>query len=136
MRTSSSAATAVDDYIASFPPDVKARLEQLRATIRRAAPGATERIAYGIPTFHLDGNLVHFAGFAHHVGFYPAPSGIEAFRAQLAGYESAKGSVRFPHVQPLPLGLVAEIVGFRVVENATRKGAPSGRKAARRRRTD
>ena len=122
---------AVDDYIAGFPPDVKARLEAMRATIRSAAPDATERIAYGIPTFWLNGNLVHFAGFAHHVGFYPAPSGIDAFRAQLAGYESAKGSVRFPHDRPLPLDLVAEIVGFRVAENAQAKGARAGRHAPR-----
>ena len=136
MRTSSSTATAVDDYIAGFPSEVKVRLEAMRATIRRAAPEATERIAYGIPTFWLNGNLVHFAGFAHHIGFYPAPSGIEAFRARLAGYESAKGSVRFPHDEPLPLDLVAEIVAFRVTEHAKGERAPSGRKAAKRGHTE
>ena len=123
VKPSSSGASAVDDYIAAFPPDVRARLEAIRATIRRAAPDATERIAYGIPTFHLNGNLVHFAGFARHIGFYPAPSGITAFRAALARYKSAKGSVQFPHDEPLPLDLVAEIVAFRVAENAAKQGS-------------
>ncbi len=122
MKSSSSTATAIDDYIATFPSDVKARLEAMRATIRRAAPDATERIAYGIPTFHLNGNLVHFAAFARHIGFYPTPSGIAAFRAPLSKYKSAKGSVQFPHDEPLPLDLVAEIVAFRVAENSPKKG--------------
>lgn len=109
--------TSIDDYIADFPADVAARLSALRATIRRQAPDAVERIAYGIPTFHLHGNLVHFAAFARHVGFYPGPTGIAAFRTELARFKSAKGSVQFPHDEPLPLDLVAAIVDFRVAEN-------------------
>ena len=116
MKSSDSAA-AIDDYIAGFPADVQSRLRKLRATIRRAAPMATEKIAYRIPTFYLDGNLVHFAAFERHVGFYPGPSGIAAFRDALGKYKNAKGSVQFPHDEPLPLALVAKIVEFRVGEN-------------------
>jgi uncharacterized protein YdhG (YjbR/CyaY superfamily) len=122
VRGPIAAPTAVDDYIAGFPAPVRARLLELRAVIRRAAPRATERIAYRIPTFHLDGNLVHFAAFERHIGFYPGPSGIAAFRDRLAGYRSAKGSVQFPHDEPLPLDLVADIVRFRVGENARAQG--------------
>jgi uncharacterized protein YdhG (YjbR/CyaY superfamily) len=118
-------AATIDAYIADFPPEVGARLSALRATIRQHAPDAEERIAYRIPTFWLNGNLVHFAAFARHVGFYPGASGIAAFRDALAGYAGAKGSVQFPHDAPLPLDLVAEIVRFRVAENAakTRRGS-------------
>jgi uncharacterized protein YdhG (YjbR/CyaY superfamily) len=118
VKPSSSAAATIDDYVAGFAPEVRTRLLALRAVIRQAAPLATERIAYRIPTFHLGGNLVHFAAFERHIGFYPGPTGIEAFRARLAPYPSAKGSVQFPHDEPLPLDLVAEIVRYRVVENA------------------
>lgn len=107
----------IDEYIALFPPEVRERLEKMRAVIRAAAPQATEAMAYGIPTFRLNGNLVHFGGFRRHIGFYPAPSGIAAFRAQLSGYESAKGSVKFPLEEPLPEDLISEIVRFRVREN-------------------
>ena len=120
MKSSGSA--AIDDYIAGFPADVQSRLRELRATIRRAAPMATEKIAYRIPTFYLDGNLVHFAAFERHVGFYPGPSGIAAFRDALAKYKNAKGSVQLPHDEPLPLALVAKIVEFRVGENVESKG--------------
>jgi uncharacterized protein YdhG (YjbR/CyaY superfamily) len=117
-----SSAADIDAYIAGFPPVVRARLRAMRKTIRKAAPGATERIAYGVPTYHMNGNLVHFAAFARHVGFYPGPSGIAAFRAPLAKYKSAKGSVQFPHGEPLPLALVARIVKFRVAEAAEKEG--------------
>ena len=127
MRPSSSTVATIDDYIDGFPAGVKSRLRKLRATIRRAAPEATERIAYRIPTFHLNGNLVHFAAFERHIGFYPGPSGIAAFRDALAKYKNAKGSVQFPHDEPLPLDLVAEIVKFRVDENRGKKG--KGRKS-------
>ena len=116
-------ADPIDDYIAGFPAPVQERLVALRTTIREHAPQATERISYGIPTFHLGGNLVHFGAFAHHVGFYPGPSGITAFADALASYRQAKGSVQFPHDAPLPLDLVAAIVAFRVAENG-RKAAP------------
>jgi uncharacterized protein YdhG (YjbR/CyaY superfamily) len=117
MKSSASPAVAIDEYIASFPPEVRARLSKVRATIRRHAPKAEERMSYGIPTFFLDGNLVHFAAFARHIGLYPGPSGIAAFRDALSRYKSAKGSVQFPHDEPLPLGLIADIVKFRVAES-------------------
>jgi len=126
-----STAAPIDAYIADFPPAVAARLAALRATIRQQAPDAEERIAYGIPTFWLHGNLVHFGAFARHVGFYPGPSGIAAFRDQLSGYAGAKGSVQFPHDAPLPLDLVAEIVRFRVAENVAEHAAPRKRGSRR-----
>lgn len=115
-------ATTIDEYIAAFPETVQARLAALRATVRQHAPQATERMSYGMPTYYLDGNLVHFAAYAHHIGFYPTPTGITAFQDALARYKSAKGSVQFPHTEPLPLELVAAMVQFRVTENA-RKAA-------------
>jgi uncharacterized protein YdhG (YjbR/CyaY superfamily) len=129
VKSSTSSVTTIDDYIDGFPPAVKARLRKLRSTIHRAAPTATEKIAYRMPTFYLDGNLVHFAAFAHHIGFYPTPSGIAAFRDALAKYEHAKGSVQFPHDEPLPLRLVAQIVRFRVNENVQRKSSARARRS-------
>ncbi len=108
--------TNIDEYIASFPADVQERLRQMRAVIREAAPEAQEKISYQMPTFFLQGNLVHFAAFKNHIGFYPAPRGIEAFKDELAAYEGAKGSVQFPLDQPLPLDLVRRIVQFRVAD--------------------
>jgi Uncharacterized conserved protein len=110
----------VDEYIASFPKDVQKLLEQMRATIRKAAPGAEETISYAIPTFKLNGNLVHFAAFKSHIGFYPAPNGIEAFKKELSPYKAAKGSIQFPLNEPLPLSLVTKIVKFRVKDNLKR----------------
>jgi uncharacterized protein YdhG (YjbR/CyaY superfamily) len=107
----------IDEYIANFPKDVQAKLQALRATIREAAPEAKETISYAMPTFQLKGNLVHFAAYKNHIGFYPAPSGIEAFKEELSVYKGAKGSVQFPLDQPLPLDLVSKIVTFRVAEN-------------------
>ena len=101
----------------------------MRKTIRKHAPGAEERISYRIPTFYLDGNLVHFAAFDRHVGFYPGAAGIAAFKEALAPYKSAKGSVQFPHDEPLPLELVAEIVRFRVAQQASRSTARGRRRA-------
>lgn len=115
MQTTNTA-TDVDAYIAGFPPDVQATLARVRATIRRAAPAATETIKYGIPTFVLHGNLVHFAAFTRHIGLYPGPSGIEHFAAELSTYTSSKGAVRFPFDRPLPLALIRRIVRFRVRE--------------------
>ncbi|MDD1708275.1 MAG: DUF1801 domain-containing protein [Methanoregulaceae archaeon] len=111
----------IDEYIRTFPPDVQEILEKLRKLINEIAPEAGEAIAYGIPTFTLDGeNLVHFAGFEHHIGFYPTPSGIEAFREELSPYKHAKGSVQFPLDKPLPYDLVRRIVEYRV--NEVREG--------------
>jgi uncharacterized protein YdhG (YjbR/CyaY superfamily) len=106
----------IDDYIASFPHETQLILEKLRLTIRKAAPDAKETINYGIPTFTLKGNLVHFAGFRNHIGFYPTPSGIEAFKKELSDFESAKGSVKFPINDLFPFDLVRKIVEFRVRE--------------------
>ena len=109
--------TAVDEYIAAFPPEVRERLEQMRAIIHEAAPDAVVTISYGIPTFDLNGrHLVHFGGFKSHVGFYPVPSAMEAFSEELAPYKKGKGSARFPLGQPLPEDLVRRIVEFRLAE--------------------
>ena len=110
----------IDEYIANFPTHIREILEKLRDTIRKAAPEAEETINYAIPTFTLKGNLVHFAAFQNHIGFYPAPSGIEAFKKELSIYEGAKGSIKFPIDKPLPLGLVTKIVKFRMKENLER----------------
>ncbi|MGE0116066.1 MAG: iron chaperone [Steroidobacteraceae bacterium] len=114
--------TTIDAYIAGFPSEVQAILEQVRQTIRKAAPAAEQAIKYGIPTFVLAGNLVHFGGFKKHVGFYPGASGIAAFKAELAVYAGAKGSVQFPFGKPIPLKLIAKIVKFRVKENQAKLG--------------
>lgn len=113
--------STIDAYISSFPKDVQAALIQVRDTIRASAPKAEETIKYGIPTFVLHGNLVHFGGYKSHIGFYPAPSGIEAFKKELSVYKSAKGSVQFPLDKPLPLSLITKIVKFRVKENLENK---------------
>ncbi|MFO1478311.1 MAG: DUF1801 domain-containing protein [Verrucomicrobiota bacterium] len=110
----------IDSYIASCPREVQARLRKIRAVIRRAAPGAEETIKYRIPTFVLNGNLVHFACFKKHIGFYPTSSGIREFRRDLAGYKHAAGSVQFPLDQPVPFDLIRKIVRFRVKENRER----------------
>lgn len=104
-------------YIATFPGEVQPILEELRATIKKAAPEADETISYAIPTFILNGNLVHFAAYKSHIGFYPAPSGIETFKKELSAYKVAKGSVQFPIDKPLPLDLISKIVAFRRQEN-------------------
>jgi uncharacterized protein YdhG (YjbR/CyaY superfamily) len=106
----------IDDYIATFPEDVQSILQKVRATIRKAAPKAQEAIKYQIPTFVLKGNLVHFAAFKNHIGFYPTPSGTAEFEKELSRYESGKGSVRFPLDQPIPYALITKIVKFRVKE--------------------
>ena len=109
--------TDVDSYIATFPPQTQALLEQIRAIIRKAAPEATEGIGYGMPAYKQDGALVYFAGYQHHIGFYPTASGIACFQQELAGYKSSKGAVQFPLDQPLPEALITTIVRFRVKEN-------------------
>jgi uncharacterized protein YdhG (YjbR/CyaY superfamily) len=111
----------IDQYIDAFPKDIQKALQQMRTAIRKAAPEAEETISYAIPTFKLNGNLVHFAAFKNHIGFYPAPSGIEAFKDELSDYEGAKGSVQFPLDKPLPLALITRIVKFRVKDNLSKK---------------
>jgi uncharacterized protein YdhG (YjbR/CyaY superfamily) len=116
----------MDEYINTFPESVQRILKELRQTIKEAAPEAEETINYGIPTFTLHGNLVHFAAFEKHIGFYPTPGGMEAFQKELAAYKQAKGSVQFPIDQPLPLPLIRRIVEFRVKENVERKQKKKG----------
>ena len=107
----------VESYIATFPKETQKLLEQIRQTIRSVAPTDTEKICYGIPTFVLNGNLVNYAGYKNHIGFYPGAAGIEKFQEELSVYKGAKGSVQFPLDQQLPLKLVSEITKFRVVQN-------------------
>jgi uncharacterized protein YdhG (YjbR/CyaY superfamily) len=110
--------SSIDDYIAGFPPETQRVLGQMRALVAETAPGAVERISYSMPTFDLNGrHLVHFAGFAKHVGLYPIPTAIEAFKEELAPYKQGKGSVQFPLDHPLPTDLIRRIVAFRVAEN-------------------
>jgi uncharacterized protein YdhG (YjbR/CyaY superfamily) len=127
MGTSQTAPTNIDEYIARFPDDVRETLEKIRMTIRKAAPDAQETISYQIPTFTLYGNLVHFAALKKHIGFYPAPSGIEKFKDELSVYDSAKGSVQFPLNKPIPFRLISRIVKFRVNENL-KKAEAKGKK--------
>jgi uncharacterized protein YdhG (YjbR/CyaY superfamily) len=108
---------SIDEYIATFPEDIQAKLQEIRQTIKAAAPDASEKIAYAMPTFFLKGNLVHFAAFKNHIGFYPAPRGIEAFQEELSTYKGAKGSVQFPIDEPMPLDLIRRIVEYRVQDN-------------------
>jgi uncharacterized protein YdhG (YjbR/CyaY superfamily) len=117
MQTKPADPATIDTYIAAFPPDIRSRLTGIRRAIRKAAPQAEETIKYRMPTFVLNGNLVHFAGYDRHVGFYPTPSAIAAFKKELDAYENAKGSVQFPHDRPIPLSLVEKITRFRVREN-------------------
>ena len=117
METKKTGFTSIDEYIATFPKDIQGILEKLRVTIRKAAPNAEETINYQMPTFTLKGNLVHFAAFKNHIGFYPTPTGTQEFRKELSIYQGAKGSIQFPIDKPLPLDLISKIVRFRVAEN-------------------
>lgn len=115
--------STIDEYIATFPKETQTILEEIRATIKAAAPEAQEKISYQMPTFFLNGNLVHFAAFKNHIGFYPVPSGIEKFKKELSVYEQGKGSARFPLDKPMPLALITKIVKFRVKENLAKAKA-------------
>ncbi|MGH7968407.1 MAG: iron chaperone [Limisphaerales bacterium] len=126
MKAKQTPPATIDDYIASFPAKVCMLLKKMRATIRKAAPSAEEAISYRIPTFKLNGNLVHFAAFKSHIGFYPTSSGIAHFKDQLGGYKHSKGAIQFPLDRPIPYGLVTRIVKFRVKESRAR--TESGRK--------
>lgn len=111
---------SIDEYILNFTPEVQAILEKLRKVIKESAPGAVEKMSYQMPTFALHGNLVHFAAYKNHIGFYPTPSGIDAFKDELSEYKGAKGSVQFPIDKPMPYELISKIVKFRVAENTKR----------------
>lgn len=119
----------VEEYIASFPEDVQAVLQQVRATIRKTAPDAEETIKYDMPTYMLNGNLVYFAGYNKHIGFYPAPVNDEAFTKALASYKTGRGSVQFPLDAPMPLQLITRIVKLRIKQNA---GKVATKKAAKK----
>ena len=119
--------STIDEYIALFPANIQALLQELRVVIHAEAPEAVEKIAYQMPTFYLHGNLVHFAAFKNHISLFPAPSGIEAFRDDLAIYATSKGTIQFPLGQPIPFDLVRRIVRFRVQEN-TAKAATKKKK--------
>jgi uncharacterized protein YdhG (YjbR/CyaY superfamily) len=107
----------IDDYIKGFPKETQVILEKMRTIIRKAAPKATETISYGIPTFVLGKNLVHFGGYKNHTGFYPGAAGVEAFTKELSAYQFSKGAIQFPLDKPLPVGLITQIVKFRVLQN-------------------
>ncbi len=123
MRTNQTVPKDIDEYIAGFPNDVQEILAKIRMTIRKAAPDADETIKYQMPTFTLNGNLVHFAAFKKHIGFYPAPRGIEPFKDELSVYEGEKSTVRFPLDKPIPFALISKIVKFRVKKNLERAEA-------------
>jgi uncharacterized protein YdhG (YjbR/CyaY superfamily) len=108
---------SIDEYISCFPAETRRLLEEVRAIIKATAPDAVEKISYQMPTFYLNGNLIHFAAFKNHIGLYPTPNGIEEFQEELKAYKSGKGSVQLPIDQPLPLDLIRRIVEYRVVQN-------------------
>lgn len=120
MKTNRATPRDIDDYIAGFQPDVQTILQKIRTTIREAAPDAEEKISYQMPTFYLKGNLVYFAAFQKHIGFYPIPTGIKKFEKELSVYKMGKGSVQFPLDKPIPYDLISKIVKFRVKENLKR----------------
>ncbi len=119
--TTEHAINLIDEYILQFPTEIRQKLQKIREIIAIAAPEASEKIAYGMPTFFLNGNLVHFAAFKNHIGFYPAPSGITNFQAELETYKKGKGSIQFPLDQPLPAALIRSIVLYRLEENKRKK---------------
>lgn len=121
MQETKTTYSTIDEYIETFPEEIQKKLREIRQTIHETAPEATEAISYQMPTFKLNGNLVHFSGYAHHIGFYPIPTGMEAFKNELSHYKTGKGSVQFPLDQPLPLDLIRRIVEFRVKENLAAK---------------
>lgn len=121
MKAAKQTFQTIDEYINLFPKDVQKTLEHVRQAIKKSAPEAQETINYQIPTFKLNGNLVHFAAFKNHIGFYPAPSGLKAFEKELFKYKSSKGSVQFPLDKPMPITLIKNIVKYRVKEALKKK---------------
>ena len=119
---------SIDHYISTFPSEIQEILESIRRVIREAAPEAMEKISYQMPTFAQHGNVVHFAAFKHHIGFYPAPSGIVAFEQELAPYIAGKGTIQFPLRKPMPMELITKIVKFRVAENIAKAERKSTKK--------
>ncbi len=123
MKATRAAPTTIDDYIGGFPQDVQAILQKIRLTIRQAAPDAQETLKYHMPTFILKGNLVYFAAFKNHIGFYPPAGGPEELKREISAYEGPKGSLKFPLDQPIPFDLISRIVKFRVKENLDQAAA-------------
>jgi uncharacterized protein YdhG (YjbR/CyaY superfamily) len=121
--TSNTKFKTVDEYLSTFPTNTKKILKELRETIKQAAPQAEELISYNMPAFKLHGMLVYYAAYTGHIGFYPTPSGIEAFKKELSEYEIAKGSIKFPIDRPIPFDLISKIVNFRLRENLEREKA-------------
>lgn len=120
--------SSIDAYITQFPSNIQQLLQSMRKTIHDAIPTAKEKMAYGMPTFELYGNVVHFAAFTNHIGFYPAPSGIEHFKVALEKYQTGKGTLQFPMDEPLPLEIVREIAIFRAAENTRKMEEKKGKK--------
>lgn len=118
----------IDEYIGRFPAEIKIKLQEIRQTIRKAAPEATEKISYQMPTFFYHGNLVHFAAFKNHIGFYPIPTTIKAFKDELTSFKHSKGGIQFPLDKPLPLTLITKMVKFRLKENTDREALKSNKK--------
>ena len=127
MESNKKVFNSIDEYIAQFPEEVQKKLKELRRVIKASAPDAEERISYQMPTFRLNGNLVHFAAYKKHIGFYPTSGGIKPFEQELSAYEVSKGTVRFPIDKPLPMDLISKIVKFRVGEDL-KKAAKRSRK--------
>jgi uncharacterized protein YdhG (YjbR/CyaY superfamily) len=117
MESNKARFNSIDEYIAAFPEEIQAILQEIRETIKAAAPDAEEKISYQMPAFALKGNLVYFGAFKDHIGFYPTPSGTEAFKEEIARYQGGKGSIRFALDEPMPLDLITRIVKMRVAEN-------------------
>ncbi|MBA9084949.1 uncharacterized protein YdhG (YjbR/CyaY superfamily) [Fontibacillus solani] len=129
MEDNKAAFSSIDEYISNFPTEVQDKLQAIRQVIREEAPEANEKISYQMPTFALHGNLVHFAAFKNHIGFYPGASGISAFQDELSIYKNAKGSVQFPIQSSPPYELISQIVKFRVAENTQRAEAKMKKKS-------
>jgi uncharacterized protein YdhG (YjbR/CyaY superfamily) len=117
MEENKTTINTIDEYILQFPPEVQEKLNTLRSVIKESAPEATEKMSWQMPTFALHGNLVHFAAYKKHIGFYPGASGIEKFNHEFSEYKSSKGAVQFPLDKPMPYELIRNIVKFRVAEN-------------------
>ncbi len=128
MKSNQAGFKSIDEYIATFPDDIQIILQELRATIKAAAPKAKEKISYQMPAFAQEGNLVYFAAWKNHIGFYPGSGAVtDAFKDELSIYDSTKGSIHFPLDKPLPIPLITDIVAFRVAENL-QKAAQKSRK--------
>ncbi len=126
----SNASASVDEYIAQFPAEIQKTMQEIRAAIRAAAPGAKEIISYQIPCYYLNGDLVYFGGFKDHISFFPTSSGVAAFKDELAPYVTSKGTIQFPLDRPIPLDLITRIVEFRLAENMKKAESRAGKKKA------